>query len=431
MDGRVLCTILGVFLFIVIIYLVFSGGDDDADAAPKVIIPPKDNICRQTEKSFNKSYLVPNNLNQLRINDDYTDIELRTSSNGTVIRAHKVILASHSQYFDTNIWILKSDQPYRMQQLDIEFIEYKTLMIVLNFMYSASLSDDIFRNASDYESLMRAATTFQMDSLKCEISKRLNPRLNIHNAGSLVALATETNASFLMIVAANFLLDRYQEVSLTKEWHAVIQTHKNILAKAIDFHGQIAENTVCDIECVPATLQSLAIFTRLRQFFLTERFADAEIFVAGNDSGGGAGKVFRVNRATLIGQSAAFRLAFGDGQRIQLNGIDVNVMEEFLVYMYSGWPTQKMEKMPAGLLYLSALYGMHGLQTACEQILIGQLNIQNAAEIIVIADNAKSEHLRTVTLEFILKNIRDVVKTSAWINLRDNHPEMLTKIHPL
>lgn len=431
MDGRVICAAFGAFLFIVIFYLIFSGGDDDADAIPAAVIPPKKNICKQTKQPFDEHYLVENNLSQLRLNDNYTDVELHGQPNGTSVRAHKVILASHSQYFDTKLWTWKSE-PHQNGHLNFESIEHKTLMIVLNFMYSNTLPDDLFQQTDDYEPLLRAATEFQMDSLKCEIAKRLSPRINIHNAGTLMALATETNTTFLMIVAANYLLDQYQLVSQTNEWHAVIRAHKNILANAIEFHAKLPENTDCNIECVPATLQSPAVFTRLRQFLLTDRFADAEIHVTAKkngSAGGGSGdsKLFRVNRAILTGQSAAFRQAFGDGQRIELDGIEIDVLEEFLIYMYSGWPTKKMNKMPGGLLYLSAVYGMKGLQTACENILIEQLNVENAAEIVVVADHANSKRLFSIALNFIIENRRLVVKTNAWSDLNRSHPEILTK----
>lgn len=430
MDGRVFCMIFGVVLFIVITYLIFGGGDDDDDAAPKAAILVKPNICKQTETRFHKQYLVENHLNQLRLNDNYTDIELIAQN--MVVRAHKIILAAQSQYFDTkinesNINTSTTNNGSITQQFSIEFIEHKTLITVLNFMYTATLSDDIFQNRDDFENVLRAATKFELDSLKCEISKRLNARINIHNAGSIVALAAETNTGFLMIVAANFLLDQYPQVSQTTEWHAVIKEHKDILANAIDFHANLPENSTCDIQCIPSTLGSDAVFTRLRKFFLDQRFADAEIDLTPK-IGSGRSTVFHVNRATLIGQSAAFRHAFGNSQRIELHGIEIDVMEEFLVYMYSGWPTEKMKKMPAGLLYLSSTYGMNGLQTACEDILIDDLKIENAAEIIVVADHANSKRLFSIALDFILKNRRFIVKTNAWIDLRRNHPEILTKI---
>lgn len=435
MDPRAICALFGFGLLILIIIWLMSGGDDDAakDAQPLPVVPPKVNICKQTEQAFNKLYLVENNLNHLRLNDNYTDIALVLPNQ--IIRAHKIVLASHSQYFDGLIWANTNssastddvgDHASHTQRIRIESVDEKTLNAVLNFMYSGTLSDDLLRNVDNRGRLLRAANQFQMESLKCELSQRLESRIDIRNVGAMVALATDTDARFLMIVASNFLLNEFKTVSQTNEWNAVIRQHKDILANAIDFHANLPENTTCNIQCVSSSLQSPAVFTQLRQFFLARRFADAEIHVKPND--GGETKVFHVNRATLVGQSAAFQRAFGDSQQIEVSGTDIEVMEEFLIYMYSGWPTQRIKKMPTGLLYLSAIYEMSGLQTACEGILIDDLKIQNAAEIIVVADKANSKRLFSIALDFILKNRRDVVKTTAWIDLKRNHPEILTKI---
>lgn len=431
MDGRALCMIFAFFLFIVIIYLIFSGKDDD-NIAPKPNIKPKQNLCNQTEQSFDKHYLVENNLSHLRLNDNYTDIELM--SQDTILRAHKIILASHSPYFIASIWQKNESEQNAVegisntsiQRLNIEFIDHKTLITVLNFIYNETLAEDVFHNATVYGNLLRAATKFQMDSLKCEISKNLNSRLNIHNVGSIVALAAETNTYFLMIISSTFLLDQFQQISKTTEWQSVIKENKDVLANAIDFHGKLPEDSVCKIQCVATTLKSPVVVTRLREFFLTHRFADAEMYVTRNV--GAEPRVFRVNRATLIGQSVAFQQAFGESHRIDVHDIVGEVMDEFLLYMYSGWPTLKMKRMAADLLYLSAIYKMNGLQKACEDILIAGLDIQNAAKLIIVADGAKSNRLFDIVLEFILKHHRDVVKTNAWIDLKRNHPEILTKI---
>lgn len=45
---------------------------------------------------------------------------------------------------------------------------------------------------------------------------------------------------------------------------------------------------------------------------------------------------------------------------------------------------------------------MNGLQTACEDILIEKLNIQNAAEIVVVANKANSTRLFKIALDFII-----------------------------
>lgn len=421
MDARVIFTIIGIIAAIILMIYIFSGGSDHEPAPPVIV---QENLCQQKEEPYQKDYLVANYIDHLRLNDNYTDIDI-IAQNQTV-RGHKVFLASHSQYFDSSIW-LKSEpsanEVSNSSQMNIEFIDFRTLVIIFNYMYTTSLPDDIFNNETAYGNLMKAADELQMDSLKCEISKRLSNRLNTKNAGIIVALADETNTNFLMVVASKYLLDNFKAISQTDEWKRVIKDHQDVLTNAIDFNGKLPNNTYCDIKCIPATMSSPSVFTRLRRCFFSQRFVDGEIHMLD-----GSDKVFQVNRAILIGQSPLFRQQFATANAIHVNATTAAVMEEFLAYMYSGWPTQKMKKMAEGLLYLSTTYEMKPLQEACENILVGDLNIQNAVKLIIIADQANSKRLFSVVLDFILKHRKEVVATKDWAELKEKHPEILTKI---
>lgn len=390
---------------------------------------PKRNICQQTEEPFNKTYLVANYINNLNLNDNYTDVEV-IAENKT-IRAHKVILASHSQYFDSKIWmnsVSRDDQLQYSNHIQIDFQDYKTVSTVLNYMYTTIIPKEIFKNETEFSNLMKAADEFQMEPLKCEISKQLNLEMTIKNLGIIVAMADETKIQFLMTIASKYLLDKFDEVRRTSEWESVIKHHPHILTDAIDYQGKLPNNSYCDIKCIPATLTSPSIFTRLRRCFATQRFTDAEIHVINN----GIEKVFHVNRAILIGQSETFRQQFANStsssNSIQIYNITDDVMTEFLQYMYSGWTTDKMKEMAEPLLHLSITYEMKPLQTACEDILIHRLIVENAVKEIIIADKANSKRLFSVVLDFILKHRNQVVATKDWAELKKKYPEILTKI---
>lgn len=422
-----ICGVISVLLFVILLVWMFSGGDDE----PKKPPVPQLNMCQQKEEPYQKDYLVGNYVMNYRLNDNFTDIQVIAQNN--IFRGHKVILAAHSQYFESTIFMKSEVSDYKnanQNQIEIDFIDYKTLMIVLNYMYTTQLPNEIFDNVMDYSNIMKASNELQMDTLKCEISKRLSKRLDFKRTGMIVAMAEETDTRFLMTVAAKYLVDHYKAIIQTTEWQDVIKDHKSVLTNAIDFVGKLPDNAYCDIICIPETVKSSSIFTRLRHYFIAQRFTDAEISVVsanviGND------RTFKVNRAILIGQSPVFRRQFENTttpNRIVVNETTSDVMDEFLAYMYSGWPTEKMKKMAEGLLYLSKTYEMIPLQTACEDILHGQLKIENAVKMILIADKAKSKRLFSVVLDFILKYRKQVVATKDWEELKEKHPEILTKI---
>lgn len=414
------CAVLCIFLVIsVIVITILVWRKDDEPAAVQL------NICHQQEDRTSKDNLVENNLADLRLNDNYTDIEI--VSQNIILRGHKLIVAAHSKYLDSMIYTKDQKTGRKTNQvtsLEISHIDYKSMEHLLNFMYSGALPNELFDNESEYGNLMKAADELQMDWLKCEMSKRLSIRINAKNAGFLVVLAEEADARLLMILASNYLLENFAEIKKTNEFQEVASNHRNILAIAIDFHGKLPLNSVCEIQCQPLTMASPVILQRLRRFFNAQRFADAEIYVGnGSDQ-----RVFNVNRAILIAQSPLFRRQFAAAPNaIHINDTSSSVMEEFLVYMYSGWPTQ-LKKFTEGLLYLSETYEMKALKNACEDIFIDELSVQNVAKIAEIADKANSNRLSTEVLDFILKNRKEVVTTKAWTELKNNNPHLLTKI---
>lgn len=417
MSGRIILGLFAGLTLVFIMIMIFKSGDDNSEAKPV-------NICRNEEEHNKRDYFVGNNLNELRLDDNFTDITI--VSNNFELRAHKLILAAHSKYFDSMFWSKgQTEQNNSFDRLDIpnHVADQKSVSYALYFMYSTALPSEIFENEVEYSNLLKAATEFQMDSLKCEISKRLNIHINANNVAHIVALAEVYNAKFLLTMASNYLLEHFDEVRKTNEWKVVAENNSNILANAIDFHGKLPLNSLCDIQCEMITSTTPSIFMTLRRFFITQRYADAVVHVINEDD-----KMFNVNRAILIAQSPLFRQKFATSPKsIEVKNVESAVMEEFLVYMYSGWPSQ-LKKFAESLLYLSEEYQMSPLKNACEDIIIDELNIQNAGKIAQIAYQANSSRISSVVLDFILKNRKEIVTTKSWAELKNRNPQLLTKL---
>lgn len=416
MVAPVAVGIFAAIALIIIMIVIFSGGDD-SDSTQSAT--PETNICLQKADHSRADNLVENYLNELRLNDNFTDITI--VSEDAELRAHKLMLASHSKYFDLMFWSKNQTDRFDIPN---HVANYKSMFHALHFMYSGALPSELFDNETEYSDLLRAATEFQLDSLKCEISKRLSIRINANNVAHIVAVAEKTDAQFLSILASNYLLDHFDEVRKTNEWKSVAQNNTNILTNAIDFHGKLPGNYHCDIKCDILNEFSPTIFMNLRRFFITQRFADAEIHVRNGINE----KVFYVNRAILIAQSLLFRKQFAASPKsIIINNTNNAVMEEFLNYMYSGLLVN-LKRMAESLLYLSDEYAMKPLKNACEDIIIDEINIQNAGKIVEIANKANSSRMSSTVLDFILKNRKEIVATKSWTELKERNPQLLTKL---
>lgn len=419
-NERAACIVIVIVVLCVVILISIFGGSDDAPTEDQ----SKINLCIQKSTDFDKEHLIGNYLDELRLNDDYTDIEV--ISQNVIQRAHKLILAAHSKYFD--VMIFSKNRRNESDRLEISFIDQKTLSIILNFIYIGSLPKHLSENDKNIElgtNILKAAHELEVDSLKCEISKYLGKRININNAGNLLALAEETNAMYLMTISSTYLLDNLKEIRKTREFQTLIEHKKNILTTAIDYHGKLPENSICSIQCQPATIKSYSVIENLKLFYKTRRFADVDIYT-GNDTTTG----IPVNKAILIGQSKKFKEQFQASPKfiqIDIDDVDSFAVEEFLRYMYSGW-TEQMKKMSLSLIYLAGSYEMLPLRDRCEDIIIEELNVNNVAKLVVIADRMKLKRLSDTVGDFILKKHKEIVKTKAWTELKENHPDILNRI---
>lgn len=415
-----LVIVIGIIVFVIILIttliIVFTGGDED-----KQIF---NNICAEKFKN-NNEFSIGNNLNNLRVNDNYTDIELIAQSR--VFRAHKLVLAAHSKYLATKLHTysqgLNVTDPNSIFQLEMSFVDHLTLSIILEFIYGKPIPLKIFENENDYSNLLKTSEEFQLEGLKCEISRQLSKKLNNKNVANLIVLAEETDTPFLMNVASKYLLNHLNDIRSTHEWKVSAKTNGHILANAIDFHGKLPANTICDIECHPVNFQTQSIANNLRRFFTTNYFADADIKVVN----GREKHIFRVNKAILTSQSLKFRELFVNKSIIEIDGVDILVMREFLQYMYCG-SIVSLDKYAAQLLILSNDYGMSTLRDKSEDVIIDQLSIANAANIIEITNSIESQRLSEAVLEFILKNRNEVAKSPGWKELKKNKPELLNKV---
>lgn len=412
--------VIGIIIFAIIsiatLVIVFSGGNEEK--------PILKNICAKQVQT-NNEFLIGNSLNNLRINDNFTDIELIAQS--VVFRAHKLVLAAHSKYLATKLQTysqgLNATDPNSIFQLEMSFVDHSTLSIILEFIYGKPIPLKVFEDENDYGNLLKTSDEFQLDGLKCEIARQLSKKLNNKNVANLIVLAEVTDTPFLMNVASKYLLDHLNDIRATHEWKVSAKTNGHTIANALDFHGKLAKNTTCDIECYPVNFQSQSIVNNLRRFFTTNYFADADIEVVN----GREQHIFRVNKAILTSQSSKFRKQFAHSSIIKVEGVDSLVMREFLQYMYCG-SIVSLDKYAAELLILSNDYGMDTLRDKSEDVIIDQLSIANAAKIVEITNSVESQRLSKAVLDFILKNRNEVVKTPGWSELKKNKPELLNKI---
>lgn len=371
------------------------------------------NICSSIEEPYNKEFYISNHIDRLQLNQESCDVHLVHPL--WSVRAHKVILAAHSETFEHEFKVNAASE------FSIPERDYESFPALLEFIYERKIPDG---NFVALKNLLIVAERYQVQTLKCLLEQRLQSNLNITNVGNTLAASIVANATYLRIAASLFLMDNLTPVTKTETWKKVSRDNPSIYMTAVETAAEHTTNsTKCQIECVSDGFDSANIINRLKRFFITEQFTDAELFLTN--------RTFKVNRGILIEQSDVWRGKFRISEPATSIALpfytDPYTMKEFLIYMYSGWVSQ-LHLITNNLLLIANEYGMEPLKNATETIILSRLNESNIAEYIMIAQQAQSTRLMKELAEYFFEHRKEVQKTEGWIQLKETQPEVLSKI---
>lgn len=134
------------------------------------------------------------------------------------------------------------------------------------------------------------------------------------------------------------------------------------------------------------------------------------------------GEEFKVHKAMLACRSAVFRANFEhDTKECHTNVVESpfesEVMREVLTFIYSD-KSPKALQIPEKILHAADYYQLPKLKQFCEEAIPRKLTVENAVEILELADSYSANILKQVALMFIKLNAKLVVKTDGWAKLK-------------
>ncbi|ROT64691.1 hypothetical protein C7M84_017365 [Penaeus vannamei] len=165
--------------------------------------------------------------------------------------------------------------------------------------------------------------------------------------------------------------------------------------------------------------------------FESQRFSDVTLSVAGRE--------FQAHKAILAARSPVFAAMFAHEMeerkhnRVEIQDVDHEVLREMLRFIYTGKATN-LEKMADDLLAAADKYALERLKVMCEEALCTNLSIENAADVLILADLHSADQLKAQAIEFINTHATDVMETQASLSLaRPSPPTPLASPpgHPL
>ena len=104
---------------------------------------------------------------------------------------------------------------------------------------------------------------------------------------------------------------------------------------------------------------------------------------------------------------------------LTLPDIEPDVLKELLTYIYTG-ECPNIKKHALSLLGQAEKYELSHLKALCERRLSYDLQISNAAKILVLADTLKAEQLKRNALLFINEHGDKVQSTGGWEDVKES-----------
>lgn len=90
----------------------------------------------------------------------------------------------------------------------------------------------------------------------------------------------------------------------------------------------------------------------------------------------------------------------GLSNKVNIEDVEPEVMNEVLRFIYTG-KTLLIDKMSDLLLAAADKYGLDRLKALCEEALCNNLDVDNAADTLILADVHSASQLKNQTIEFI------------------------------
>jgi len=134
------------------------------------------------------------------------------------------------------------------------------------------------------------------------------------------------------------------------------------------------------------------------------------------------GKELEAHKVILTTMSPVFEIMFNEGYTehrdsyVKVEDIDSDVFEEFLRFLYSG-QVEHLDEMSFELYAAADKYDVQSLREICIEHIGKIIVVDNAVDILALADHYGDENLKLQTQKFIENNIAELVKRDAWASL--------------
>lgn len=134
------------------------------------------------------------------------------------------------------------------------------------------------------------------------------------------------------------------------------------------------------------------------------------------------GKNFQAHKIILAARSPVFAAMFkhkmkeSEQNRVVIEDMNEDTMQEILRYIYTG-KCQNLNKLAEELLAAADKYELDRLKMICMESLTRTVSVENAGNLLVLADLHGVNELKVEVIKFIVANFTVVSNTTGWKNI--------------
>ncbi|CAB0045128.1 unnamed protein product [Trichogramma brassicae] len=219
---------------------------------------------------------------------------------------------------------------------------------------------------------------------------------------------------FKKFIRRDFLLDEAN--GLLPDDKLTIFCEVSVVADSVNISGQSNTTQFKVPEC--------KLPDDLGQLFESQKFSDVTLIVCG--------KEFQAHKAILAARSPVFSAMFEHEMeerkqnRADISDVEQDVFREMLRFIYTG-KAPNLEKMADDLLAAADKYALDRLKVMCEEALCSSLAIDNAADILILADLHSADQLKAQAIDFINTHATDVMETAGFKSMIGSHPNLIAE----
>uniref|UniRef100_A0A0K0E8B6 BTB domain-containing protein n=1 Tax=Strongyloides stercoralis TaxID=6248 RepID=A0A0K0E8B6_STRER len=163
----------------------------------------------------------------------------------------------------------------------------------------------------------------------------------------------------------------------------------------------------------------------LSGFFNSSKFSDFTIIVDTVE--------IPVHKIVLSTRSSVFDAMFNSdvtetqSNTLKIDDFRLEVVKEMLRYIYTDIYLNKVD-MVTEIYMIADKYDIIDLKKIAEKHLIKTTSVDNSCKYLVLADTYSNDTLKKYCLEFVAKNVKEVIKKNDWKNFVLEHPLLLESL---